>query len=104
MRLPGELEQPLWRELQAEEEARKMRYVRSVQRIGLQEGLQEGLESERQLLLRMVRRRFGEVVAVGSAPLLAQIALPAVLEDVGEILLDSADGEEWLKRLEAVAC
>jgi hypothetical protein len=30
MRLPAELEQQLWRELQAEEEARKMQYVRAV--------------------------------------------------------------------------
>ncbi len=44
MRLPAELEQQLWRELKAEEEARKMQYVSSVQRIGRQEGLQQGLQ------------------------------------------------------------
>jgi hypothetical protein len=85
--------------LQAEEEARKMQYVSSVQRIGRQEGLQQGLDSERQLLLRMVRRRFGEAVAASSAPWLAQISEPPVLEDLGEILLDCADGEAWLARL-----
>ena len=100
MRLPAELEQQLWRELQAEEETRKMQYVSSVQRIGRQEGLQvglqQGLDSERQLLLRQVRRRFGETVAASSAPLLARIAAPAVLEDLGEALLDCADGAAWL--------
>ncbi len=59
MRLPPELEQQLWRELKAEEEARKMQYVSSVERIGeqrgLQQGFQRGLDFERQLLLRMVR-------------------------------------------------
>jgi len=101
MRLPLELEQQLWRELQAEEEVRKMQYVSSVERIGRQKGLQQGLDFERQLLLRQLRRRFGEAVAASSAPLLAQIAEPAVLEDLGEILLDCADGEAWLARLEA---
>jgi hypothetical protein len=58
--------------------------------------LQQGLDSERQLLVRQVRRRFGEAVAVSSAPLLARIAAPATLEDLGEGLLDCADGAAWL--------
>jgi hypothetical protein len=95
MRLPEELEQQLWRALQAEEETRKMRYVSSVQRIGRQEGLREGLDSERHLLLRQVRRRFGEAVAADSAPLLARIARPAVLEDLGKAVLECADGAVW---------
>lgn len=82
-----------------------MQYVSSVQRIGrqegLQQGLQQGLDFERQLLLRMVRRRFGEAVAASSTPWLAQISEPAVLEDLGEALLDCADGEAWLARLAA---
>ena len=103
MRLPVELEQRLWRALKAEEEARKMQYVSSVQRIGRQEGLQQGLHSECHLLLRQVRRRFGEAVATNSAPWLAQITEPAVLEDLGEALLDCADGVAWLVRLESMA-
>ena len=80
-----------------------MRYVGSVQRIGRQEGLQQGLDIERHLLLRLVRRRFGEMAAADSAPLLAQISEPAVLEDLGEALLDCVDGEAWLARLELAA-
>jgi hypothetical protein len=90
------LEQRLWRELQVEEEAKQMHYVSSVERIGLQRGLQQGLDSERQLLVQQVRRRFGEAVAKSSAPLLAWIAAPATLEDLGEALLDCADGAAWL--------
>jgi len=41
------------------------------------------------------------VVAAHSAPLLAQITEPTVLEDLGEALLDCADGEAWLARLGA---
>ena len=69
---------------------------------GLQQGLQQGLDSERHLMVRLVRRRFGETVAAHSAPLLAQITEPTVLEDLGEALLDCADGEAWLDRLESV--
>jgi hypothetical protein len=36
-----------------------------------------------------------------SASLLARIAEPAVLEDLGEALLDGADGAAWLARLDA---
>jgi hypothetical protein len=60
------------------------------------------LDSERQWLLRQVRRRFGETVAADSAPFLARIAAPATLEDLGEALLDCADGAAWLARLDAV--
>ncbi|HRX70973.1 MAG: hypothetical protein KDJ22_04195 [Candidatus Competibacteraceae bacterium] len=49
-----------------------MQYVSSVERIGRQEGLQQdlqqGLDFERQLLLRLVQRCFGERVAADSAP------------------------------------
>ncbi len=44
MRLPADLEQRLWRELKVEEEAKQMRYVSSVERIGLQKGLEQGLQ------------------------------------------------------------
>lgn len=88
-----------------------MQYVSSVQRIGrqeglqqgLQEGLQQGLDFERQLLLRQVRRRFGEAVATSSASGLAGIIEPTVLEDLGEALLDCADGATWLALLTAKA-
>jgi hypothetical protein len=68
---------------------------------GRQEGRQEGLHSERQLLLRLVRRRFSDDAMERSRMLLAQIENPAVLEELGEMVLDCADGEAWLARLNA---
>ena len=62
---------------------------------GLQQGRQEGLHSERQLLLRLVRRRFGDDAMERSRMLLAQIENPSVLEELGEMVLDCADGEAW---------
>lgn len=67
-----------------------------------QEDRQEGLDSERQLLLRLARRRFGEAVVERSRALLERIAEPAVLEELGETLLDCADGEAWLALLARV--
>ena len=67
----------------------------------IQQGVQQGLAAERQLLLRLTRRRFGADVAEASMPLLEQIADPAVLEELGEALLDCPQGEDWLKALTA---
>lgn len=63
---------------------------------GRQEGLQQGLQSERGLITRQVRRRFGAATAERSAPLLARVTVPETLEQLGEALLDCADGESWL--------
>lgn len=68
-------------------------------RAGRQEGLQEGLHSERRMLRRLVRRRFGEGVAIQSTPLLERITQPEVFEDLGEALFDCADDRAWLARL-----
>ncbi len=66
MRLPGDLERQLWQDIEAFEEKAKMRYVTSVERIGLEKGLQQGRQEGRQqgearTLLRLLERRFGPV-------------------------------------------
>ncbi len=99
LRLPEELEERLWSEIQTYEEVEQMPYVTSVERIGIRKGVQQGLMAERQLLLRMVRKRFGAEAAERSAPLLERIEDTGRLEDLGEALLDSADGEGWLQAL-----
>ena len=66
---------------------------------GRQEGRQEGLDSERQLLLRLVRKLFGAAVMERGRALLERIEEPAVLEELGEGVLDCADGEAWLALL-----
>ncbi len=70
---------------------------------GLREGRQEGLYSERRLLLRQIRRRFSETVAAQSAPALERIEQLTVFEDLGEELFDCADETAWLARLQSVA-
>lgn len=70
---------------------------------GLQEGRQEGIYSERRLLQRLIRRRFGETVAAQSVPALERIEQLTVFEDLGEELFDCADEAAWLARLQSVA-
>ena len=109
LRLPEALEERLWSEIRRFEEVQKMPYVTSVERIGirkgiaqgLEKGLEQGLERERQLLLRLIHKRFGPEVARQSEALLAGIADAQRLEDLGEALLDSADGTAWLQALAA---
>jgi hypothetical protein len=66
----------------------------------IQEGLEQG---ERKVLLRQVRRRFGEAAVQQSERLLAKITDPAQLEDLGEMLLECKDEATWLNRLQAAA-
>jgi len=74
MRLPEELEQQLWQEIEILEENEKMQYVTSVERIGIAKGRQEGLlegrqegrqegllEGEAEMLGLMLNHRFGEL-------------------------------------------
>jgi len=66
MRLPEELEQQLWQDIETLEENEKMQYVTSVQRFEIakvrQEGLQEGLlKGEAEMLGLILRHRFGDL-------------------------------------------
>ena len=69
----------------------------------IQQGVQQGLAAEHQLLLRQARKRFGAQVAEQSQPLLERITDPQRLEDLGEQLLDSVDGDAWLQTLRNAA-
>jgi flagellar biosynthesis/type III secretory pathway protein FliH len=68
MRLPQELEESFWQEVEQYEEERRMRYVTSIERIGmkkgreqgLQQGLQQGLlQGARESVLVVLEARFG---------------------------------------------
>ena len=115
LRLPEELEERLWSEIQTYETVEHMPYVTSVERIGIrkgiergieqgiEQGIQQGLQHERLLLLRLVDKRFGAAVAEQSAPLLDRIDNAQLLEDLAEALLDTTDGTAWLRTLTQAA-
>ena len=59
MRLPDELTGQLWQEIATIEEGSKMRYVTSVERLGIEKGRVLGkAEGKAEMLLRQLRRRF----------------------------------------------
>ncbi|WP_300971790.1 Rpn family recombination-promoting nuclease/putative transposase [Thiocapsa sp.] len=66
-------------------------------REGMEQGIEQGREATRHILVRQVRRRFGLTIAEQTEPLLACIADLQTLEDLGDQLLISPDGEDWLR-------
>lgn len=66
---------------------------------GLEQGLEQGRTATRQLLVRLVRRRFGPEIAEQSALLLAGLSDLQQLEELGDQLLLSPDGAAWLSHL-----
>ena len=75
--LPSELEKDFWQEFREYEEARTMRYVTSVERIGIEQGIQQGLIKGISLGLKL---KFGES---------GQSLLPEI-ESIGDVNLLSA--------------
>jgi len=64
MHLPVDLQHALWQELEQLERNRRMPYITSVERIGMEKGIQQGIEQGKQLgavdtHLRQIERRFG---------------------------------------------
>ena len=107
LELPEPLEQQLWHEIQANEEAQKVHYLSTIERIatdrGFQQGLDQGLlqgltegkaEGKAELLTRLLWRRFGELPAWASRRL--QEATPAQLERWADRLLDATSLESAL--------
>lgn len=74
MRLPKELEEKFWSDLDRFEEEMKMRYVNSVERMalerGMETGLQQGLRAGKiQVIAQLLAARFGALPAPAKAKL-----------------------------------
>jgi len=54
MSLPEELEQQFWQEVRNLEEEKRMPYITSVERIGIQKGIEQSLSQMRQVLLESI--------------------------------------------------
>ena len=68
MKLPKALEQQIWQEIETIEENQNMRYITSVERIGMEKGIAQGkeqgrLEGEAKILKKLLERRFGDLPA-----------------------------------------
>lgn len=80
MRLPEHLAQELWQNIDLLEEQEQMRYVSSVERIGIEKGREQGLQQGREqglqqgealALQRLLRKRFGAIPSEISARIAA---------------------------------
>ena len=97
MILPEGLKRAFWLELKLYEEERQMPYVTSVEQIGYDRGIQESLERERSLILRLLNRKVGPI----DNRTLNRINALSIeqLESLGEALLDFGsidDLDNWL--------
>ncbi|MDQ2696807.1 MAG: DUF4351 domain-containing protein, partial [Pseudomonadota bacterium] len=89
LQLPAALEDRFWSELQTYEEAQKMTYVTSVERIGIRKGIEQGIQQgiqqgEALTLKRQLVRRFGPLP-------------PWAEERIDQA--ERADLERWLDRV-----
>ena len=69
---------------------------------GLERGLEQGLEHERALLCRMAALRFGAETSERLAALLANIADPDQLADIGDRLVQCRADDEFLAQVALV--
>jgi hypothetical protein len=93
MRLPLDLEQQLWKNIIILERSNTMPYVTSVERIGIEKGLQQGMQQGEALLLRrLLVRRFG-ALPLWVESRLAEAAL-VELEAWGDAVLDAKSLED----------
>jgi hypothetical protein len=108
--LPEGLEQGFWETLLSYQEEQRMKYVTTLERFaeergrqeGLQEGRQEGLAKERALVIRLLRRKVGDLPEA----MLAEVEGLSFwqVESLGEALLafeSLADLEHWWEQLRA---
>ena len=72
-------------------------------REGHEQGVKEGLEHERALLRRLAASRFGTETAERLSGVLAGIADPEGLAEVGEWLVRCGTGSEFLARVDPAA-
>ena len=70
---------------------------------GIKQGIKQGIEHERALLCRMAASRFGEETAEHLSGVLARIADPEGLAEVGEWLVRCGTGSEFLARVDPAA-
>jgi len=64
MTLPVWLETQIWQAIETIEEHKSMKYITSVERIGIAKGIKQGIaKGESKLLKRLLERRFGALPA-----------------------------------------
>jgi hypothetical protein len=103
MVLPDSLARDFRQELRSYEEAMRMRYVTTIERMASEEGRQEGtLETSREFVLEILETRFGEVPS-SIVELINGIDDPSVLKTIFRRAIAIESVEEFQHVLEQVA-
>ncbi len=89
MSLPADMEKGLWTEIQKFEEETKMEYVTSVERIGIEKGMEKGSLN---LLCRLIAKRF-KTGSESLPPIFTGLRAEDI-EDLGERFLDAESVDE----------
>ena len=82
-------------------EARRRAWMEEYREERREEGRQEGLQVTRHLLTRQAALRFDPQIGQRLAKEVADVDDVARFEQIGVLILDSADGNELLRRLDA---
>ncbi len=100
MTLSTELQSSLESKIRQLEEETRMPYITSVERLGIEQGIEQGMQREgANLVLRQLNRRLGQVTTSVEKQI-RQLSVEQ-LEDLGEALLDfenEADLLHWLSQ------
>ncbi len=98
LELPESLKQGFEDDLQRYEQERQMPYVTSIERTGIAKGLEQGLERQRSLILRLLNRQVGTI----AEPTIAQVKTLSFdrLEELAEALFDFTGVDDLARWLE----
>ncbi len=99
LELPEGLKQEFKSDLKRYEQEKQMRYITSIERMGIAEGLEQGLERQRSLILRQLYRRVG-VVPDYLTDRIRNLPITQ-LETLAESLLDFTQPSDLVNWLEA---
>nr|VFJ54163.1 MAG: Predicted transposase YdaD [Candidatus Kentron sp. FM]VFK12573.1 MAG: Predicted transposase YdaD [Candidatus Kentron sp. FM] len=98
MRLPEELEQQLWQDIETIEGETQMPYVTSVERLATQKGLQKGLQQGRQEGIQLGKEKGLQEGEYKKATEVARVAMAKGM-DIGIVAEISGLSEEEIRRL-----
>ena len=98
-RVKAGIEAGIARELESAVAREVERAVARARAETLERGLEQGLARERALLSRQAERRFGAETGARLTAFLAGVAAPDRFEEIGDLVVDCADGAELLARV-----
>ncbi len=106
MNLPEELSESLWDELSSYEEEKKMRYVTSVEKIGIEKGMQQGMQQGMrqtacEVLIETLETRF-DVIPRSLMDIINGVNDPALLKMLHKKAITATSLDKFKETMEAM--